>query len=70
MNFALMLDKKMADGVETLAPHFSAFTLKRPFQVSGDIQYPKPVLATFSNYLYYPEAPDPEKRKRMQELFG
>lgn len=70
MNFALMLDKKLADGVETLAPHFSAFTLKRPFQVSGDIQFPKPVLSTFANYLHYKEAPDPEKLRRMQEAFG
>lgn len=51
----LMLDNDMADEMENLAPHKSAFDLTKPFNVAGALSMPKPVVGTISNWMSSPD---------------
>jgi hypothetical protein len=52
-----------------LAPHKNVFTLTSPGEISSNIAIPKPVIATFSNFLSSKKGRDnysPEHRARFQ----
>jgi len=51
MNFMLMLDNKMADLMQPLASHYNCFDMASPGGFSGNIELPKPTLATMSAWL-------------------
>ena len=67
MAFALILDHKLGDALNTLKPHFSAFNLNDPFTISSDLGMPKPAIATIGNYLYHQDSPVPDKVTWMQQ---
>lgn len=51
-----MLDEKMADGVNALAPHYNVFDIDKPRNLSNVMSIPKPVIANINNW-YYQEVP-------------
>ena len=52
VNVSLLLDNHMARLVDPLKPHYNVFSLEEPQQFSGNIEIPKPVIATISNWLH------------------
>lgn len=68
MSFYLPGDVYLTEGMRTLEPHFSAFKLSEPGQVSGDLVFPKPLLATVVNWFHYQKPIDPNKRELMKQL--
>ena len=51
MNLMLMLDNKMNDLMYPLSPHFNIFDMEKPGGFGGNIEIPKPVIATMANWL-------------------
>lgn len=70
LNGTLSLDLMTAEELKNLAPHKSTFDLNEPRKVSKNLSHPKPVVATFSNWMHSirGESVDPDKYARMQEL--
>ena len=51
MNGSIALDNLSADQWYPLAPHFNVFELTDPLEVSGNVSFPKPNVATISAFL-------------------
>jgi hypothetical protein len=54
INFSLALDNFVAKEYDNLAPHKSVFSLDKPFEVSGNLAMPKPVVTTVNNFMHTP----------------
>lgn len=69
-NCSIAIDNKMADLWEPLEPHYNIFIPTRPHEVSNCITIPKPVIATFSNWLadQTPENPSADKVARFNAI--
>ena len=71
INFSLALDNFVAKEYDNLAPHKSVFSLDKPFEVSGNLSMPKPVVSTISSFLHAPmvtEDFNSEKDKLLEHL--
>lgn len=70
LNGTLCLDLMTAEELRKLAPHMSAMDMNAPRTVAVNLSMPKPVIATISNWMHYPEEdePDPVKDARMAAL--
>jgi hypothetical protein len=70
LNGTLSLDNQTAEQLKALAPHKSVFGLDSPRQVTKNLSQPKPVVATFANWIHthHVEEPNPEKEARMAAL--
>lgn len=47
----MILDTVMRRGLERLAPHYAVMDMHTPWQLSGDIALPGPVLSTLDHWL-------------------
>lgn len=69
LNGTLLLDNYTADEMYTLAPHMSTFNMDEPRKVSGNLAWPKPVIATTANWFHRDRyTVDPSKLARMAEI--
>lgn len=51
MNFMLLLDNKMADLMSSFKPHYTVMGMSEPGGFGSNIEHPKPVMSTVSNWL-------------------
>ena len=51
LNFSLAIDNFLANELRHLAPHKSTFDMAKPYNISNNLSKPKPVIATFSNWM-------------------
>ncbi len=69
LNGTLLLDNYTAEELYPLAPHMSTFDLNEPRKVSGNLSWPKPVVATVANLVHADHSVvDPVKLRRMAEI--
>lgn len=70
MNVSIATDNEMAKHWMALAPHNNVFVMNSPRAISNNIEIPKPVISTFSNWLErgFTEVINPEKLARMNML--
>lgn len=62
------MDHVVEKDMYNLAPHKSVFDLDSPYQISGNLSMPKPVINTISNWMSMEEPPDLVKLERMALL--
>lgn len=70
MSSQLTLDNHTTRAFQSLEPHLSGFGMHEPFEVSGNVWLPKPVVAVVSNWLADPvhDIPDPAKYQLLSEM--
>lgn len=67
LQFTVLIDQIIEQGMQPLAPHMSAFGLRNPREVADIMSMPKPVVSTISNWMEAPlDPPDPIKVEIMQ----
>jgi len=66
LNFTLLLDQKMENRFENLAPYMGVFSLESPREISGSLEMPKPVVGTIASWIEDVDPlPDPNKLNSM-----
>lgn len=52
LNATLAIDLVTADAMRALAPHMSVFGFRKPREVTGNLEHPKPVVSTTANFIH------------------